>query len=524
MFHQAACRQSCSGAFQGARHGGAALWILVLLIGTAIGGWYWFDPLNTNSISEGHDAILHEVSRNDFELIINERGTVESSGSTEIRSEVQSNNAGVAILRIIEEGSKVKEGDFLVELDSSPLLTQRTLQLVKVNTAEAAAVEAKNNYETAVIDKEQYEQGLFVQEKQTIESEIFVKEEDLSRAKEYLKYSKKLATKGYVDVLQLQADAFAVDKSAKELEAAKTKLRVLEDYTRLKEVKTKESAIVIAKAKWESLENNHQVELAALADIEDQITKCRIYSPIDGVVTYAHENNRRGDGFMVEEGAMVRERQVIIRLPDITKMQVEVMINEALVQFVREGMPVSVKPVGTENLVLQGRVERVNQYAEPENWRRSNVKDYKAIISILDASDRVKSGMTVAVSINSMFVPNVLQTPVETLYAHGDKTYCFIDKAGELIAQEVAVGLTNDRFIVVESGLAENDQVVMNPRRFADKVLLPELPPEQLQQAIDSGKDSRELRERLSSEENRTAAKTDQPDGTKTKAISAGGA
>lgn len=505
------------------RLGGAAIWLLVLIAGASVGGWYWFDPLNTNAKAEGHDAILHQVDRNDFELIINERGTVESSGSTEIRSEVQSNNTGVAILRIIEEGSKVKEGDFLVELDSSPLLTQRMLQLVKVNTAEAAAVEAKNTFETAEIDREQYEKGLFVQEKQTIESEIFVKKEDLSRAEEYLKYSKKLAIKGYVDELQLQADAFAVEKSQTELEAANTKLRVLEEYTKRKELKTKDSAIVIAKAKWESLENNHKVELATLADIEDQIQKCTMYSPIDGIVTYAHENNRRGDGFMVEEGAMVRERQVIIRLPDITKMQVEVMINEALVQFVREGMPVSVKPVGTENLVLQGRVERVNQYAEPENWRRSNVKDYKAIISILGATERVKSGMTVAVSINSMYVPDVLQTPVESLYAHGDKTYCFVDDEGSLVAQEVAVGLTNDRFIVIESGLAEADRVVMNPRRFADKVTLPDLPPEQLQQAINSGKASRKLRKRLAAEETTTAAKTGKPGATKSKEISAGG-
>ena len=121
------------------------------------------------------------------------------------------NTTGNAILRIVPEGTVVQEGDFLVELDSSALQTQRTSQKILVNTAKAAEVEAKNTYDTAVIAKREYLEGTYLQERQTIESELFVAEENLNRAKEYFTYSQKLAAKGYVNENQLEADRIAVD-------------------------------------------------------------------------------------------------------------------------------------------------------------------------------------------------------------------------------------------------------------------------------------------------------------------------
>ena len=146
---------------------------------------------------------------------------------------------------MIPEGTEVEAGDFLVELDSSALEAERTSQQIVVNTTEAIVIEARNVYETAVIALREYLEGTYVQERQTIESEIFVAEENLSQAKEYYEYSKKLASKGYVNQLQLEADQFAVEKSAKELEAAQTKLKVLDHFTKEKTVKQLESDILI---------------------------------------------------------------------------------------------------------------------------------------------------------------------------------------------------------------------------------------------------------------------------------------
>ena len=60
-----------------------------------------------------------------------------------------------------------------------------------------------------------------------------------------------------------------------------------------------------------------------LQEIEEQIAKCTILAPQDGQVVYANESDRRGNSeVIIEPGVAVRERQVIVRLPNPEYMQV----------------------------------------------------------------------------------------------------------------------------------------------------------------------------------------------------------
>lgn len=471
------------------RRWGASHWITVLsLVALSLLG-FWGIANSRNSQPDlvlDINAIMHEVERDDFVLTVTERGEITAAGVTEIRSEVKTKNTpGVAILRIIPEGSKVKQGDFVCELDSSALEAERTTQQISCNTVQALVIEASNVYETAVIAKREYIEGTYINERQTIESEVFVAEENLSRAQEYYEYSKKLAVKDFVNDLQLQADKFAVEKYRKELEAAKTKLRVLDEFTKAKTIKQLDSDILIAKAKWEANQNSYKLELDKLQDIEDQIAKCTIVAPQDGTVMYAHERDRHGNSdFIVEEGAIVRERQAILKIPDSSSMQVEISINESLIQFVEKGMPVSIAPVGMGDMVLRGSVDRVNRYAEPTGWRKANVKEYKAYVTIDDAPPTLRSGLTASVTIEAASVPDAIKVPVQAVYAHGDQFFCFVNDGQQWQAKEIVCGPTNDKFFVVESGLSEQDRVSLNPRRFLDEVELPELAPEKEQRAV----------------------------------------
>lgn len=474
------------------RSGSSSVVTLLLVAGLGLalffGGKHYWSSGATNSGEV--DAILHNVMREDFVLSVIERGEIKSAGVTELRSQVKSKNTpGVAILRIIPEGSVVKSGDFVVELDSSALDAERTTQQISCNTVEALVIEADNIYHTAVIAKREYLEGTYLEARQTIESEVFVAEENLNRAKEYFEYSKKLATKGYVNELQLEADEFAVEKSQKELEAANTKLKVLDEFTKAKTLKQLESDILIAKAKWKANQNSYQLELNKLKDIEDQIAKCTIIAPQNGTVMYAHERDRHGNSdFIVEEGAIVRERQAILEIPDSSSMQVEISINESLIQFVERGMPVKIAPVGMGDVILRGTVEKVNRYAEPSGWRKANVKEYKAFVNIEDAPAGLRSGLTASVTIECAYVPDALQVPVQAVYAHGDQFFCMMHNGQRWHAQAVTCGPTNDKFFVVESGLKEQDRVSLNPRRFLSVVELPDLPPEQQQRVIPHGK------------------------------------
>ncbi|MEO2049482.1 MAG: efflux transporter periplasmic adaptor subunit [Pirellulales bacterium] len=458
--------------------------VILLMVTASVGGYRWWAINHQTQAQTG--LILHTVARGNFIHEVTERGEIKSAGVTEIRSEVKTKNTpGVTILRVIPEGSQVQQGDFLVELDSSALDSERTSQQIIVNTTQAVVIEARNMYETALIALREYQEGTYLQERQTIESEIFVAEENLNRSKEYYQYSKKLATKGYVNQLQLEADQFAVEKSIKELEAAQTMLKVLDQFTKAKMAKQLESDILIANAKWNAEKSSLELELQKLHDIEQQIGNCTIVAPREGTIVYAHERDRHGDSnFIVEEGTLVRERQAILELPDPESMEVELSINESLVQYVRPGMPATIVPVGLGDLELSGSVNIVNQYAEPSGWRKANVKEYLAHVGIDQPPADLRAGMTVSVTIRCEQVSNAIQVPVQAVYAHGNQFYCFVFGSEGWISQAVQCGPTNDKFFVIEKGLQESDQVAMNPRRALAHVQLPPLPAEQQQQAV----------------------------------------
>lgn len=462
----------------------AMLPIALLAAAVLFGGYQWWSQEAKQE--EFSDAILHTVERSDFVHQITERGEVLSSSETEIRSQVKTKNSpGLAILRVVEEGARVEKGDFLVQLDASALESELVTQQIEVNTSSAIVIEARNIHETALIAQREYVEGTYLQEHQTIEGEIFVAEENLNRAKEYLVYSKKMASKGYVNELQLEADKFAVEKSSKELEVARTKLKVLDEFTRAKSVKQFESDVVIAKAKWEAEKNRLAIEQQKMRELKEQIANCTIVAPRAGIVKYAHENDRRGESnFIVEEGTVVRERQIILKMPDPASMQVEIKINESLIQYVQPGMTTIIRPVGLDEVELRGTIDKVNQYAEPSGWRKANVKEYKAIVNLDETVPQVRVGMTASVTIQCAQVPDAIQVPVQSVYSHGPQYFCFVYHDNAWLAKPVQCGPTNDSFFVVESGLEAAEQVALNPRRFLEQVNLPDLPPEKRQRAV----------------------------------------
>src|SRR5207245_2184698 len=76
----------------------------------------------------------------------------------------------------------------------------------------------------------------------------------------------------------------------------------------------------------------YQRRLTYYQEIEDQIKKCVLTAPQDGIVVYnVPDPSRSSQQPVIAQGEPVREGQLLLRLADLTKMQVHVRIHEALV-------------------------------------------------------------------------------------------------------------------------------------------------------------------------------------------------
>ena len=299
-----------------------------------VGGIYYYMGLS-NSESTGIEPILAKVTKGEFVSQVLDQGEVQSSENVEIRCEVSARNGALSVIEVCPEGSRVDSGDFLVRLDSSAFDKELEQQKIAVANALTNVIQAKAAVAAAKAARKEYLEGVFIENLKLIQNEIYDAESDIETAnQEYqqsvdvLNHTKKLLSKGFVTNQQMAAEKFAVAKAkiAKERalnakQLAETRLRVLKEITKEKELIQLDSDIEAANVKYNNEIESQKVEEGQLEEIQDLIKKCEIKVPegVSGQVVYAKESSRGGNDWVLEEGTTVRERQVLVRLPNPKK-------------------------------------------------------------------------------------------------------------------------------------------------------------------------------------------------------------
>ena len=115
---------------------GITLMLALLCAAAAIGGGAWYFAMGRSG-GPSEMPVLTPVTRGPFDHIVLEEGEVESASNVEIMCDVEArNSSGTAILWVIDEGTMVKKGDLLCQLDKSALEQELKLQKTIVNSAE----------------------------------------------------------------------------------------------------------------------------------------------------------------------------------------------------------------------------------------------------------------------------------------------------------------------------------------------------------------------------------------------------
>jgi multidrug resistance efflux pump len=396
-----------------------------------------------------------------------EDGNVESAHNLDIKCQVA---GGSSILWIVKDGSEVKQGDKLVELDASQLDDQINAQRITYEKARSAMVQAEKDYQVAQISVKEYLEGVYKQELQTADAQITIALENLRSAQNVLQHSQRMFRKGYISTLELEGQQFSVQRAQLELDSARTAKDVLENFTKVKTLEDLQSKVETAKAKMESEKAAFALEESRLKRLEDQRVNCSITAPQDGMVVYANEQSsgRFGgqQGPQIEEGATVRERQTLIRLPDLNQMQVKVNVHETKVEQLRPGMRARVRILDRE---LQGTVTSVANQPEPTSFFSASVKEYGTIVKIDGQPSGLRPGMTAEVEILVAHLKDVLMLPVAAVVEQRGKFFAWVKTLEKTERRPLVLGLSNDRFVELRDGIQENEAVILNPRAVVEE-------------------------------------------------------
>ena len=426
----------------------------------------------------GNDAITFAAFQGEFISSVNEVGDIESSSNIDIKCRVKSRGKeGVAILELIPEGTKVKKGDFLCQLDDSLLMEELTERKITVAKDKADVIKAKSLLDAANRKFKEYDEGSFNQELAKLNAAINIAKEKEKRAQEVIRHSMMLNRKGYLTNTQLQADKFAAATAAEELELAKEELRVYQEFSKDRIMAELSSDIEQQTAQLEATQFTLELSRQREAEYIRQVENCRILAPQDGTVVYANDSDRRDSSIVIEQGATIRDGQEIFYLPDPDKMQVNAKVNDSKINKVKVGQRVQVRVDTAPETPIAGIVRRVSAFPKPRRYYQAPI-EYEVFVDITEQSPLIRGGLRGKVEIFVERQENVVQAPVSSLLVNGPENYFVIVKTddGKIEPRPVEIGSNNEKFVVIKKGLQPGEHVLIDADNYRDIVEFPATP------------------------------------------------
>jgi len=437
----------------------------------------------------------HTVERRDFLVSVIEGGALAATQELQVICEMEGTPR---ILRIVAEGTSVKKGDLLVELDSSGIKEKLDALEVTVENARFALTKAKEDLdiqkllneannkdaeltvEFALSDLEKYKLGDWPQAKRALEADITITKEEVQRAKDKLDWTTKLHGKGYATRSELEGDQLALKRQEIALEKSSEALRLSEKYDYPKKVRLLDSAhhqamlallrikqrskslLSAAEADLKARENTLELQNTNLAETRQQLQLAKIFAPQDGLVVFAPVSSSLGQP--IEEGAVVRQKQPIIKLPDVSKMMVEIKIHESHIRQVKPGLPAFVTIDSMPDKQFNGVVKKVAPLPDSNSrFYSPNLKVYAAEVLIDETLADFKPGVSARAEIVVTNLQKVLVVPIQCVTSHKGRQVCYIERGGEPAPVPVEVGFHNDKLIEIRKGLKEGDRVMLSP-------------------------------------------------------------
>lgn len=440
---------------------------------------------------------FHEVRRGDFTVTVLDRGTLSAVSEVSIRSEVE----GTArIIYIVPEGTYVKKNDLLVELDSSQAQDQVNLQKINFEKAQFGVVQAEAQLkiqesavesdiraaelkvEFALMDLNKFDEGEEMVNLIEASNKVVEVESNLAVAKDTFDWTTRLNAKGYETKQRLDTDRLNVLRYQNSVVSSSNILSMLVKFDIKKQRKKLQSDYEEAKKELERVKAQSARKLEqSKADLTTQantlelnrkklerdmknLEACKIRAKQDGLVVYAMSENRFSSESLIEEGAVVRNRQELIKLPDTSRMKVTIKVHESHVGLVQPGQPAFVKLDSMPDQRFEGVVEKVALLPDSQSrFGNPNLKVYNTEVVVTDPLPGVKPGVSAQAEIVITNISDTLSVPLQAVTTLRGRQVVYIAQGSRNVPVPVQVGMFNTKFIEIVSGIKQGEKVLLSP-------------------------------------------------------------
>ena len=411
-------------------------WVAVLAILAAAAGvsaWY-FVPANKTDDS----AVVARVKKGDFHVVVTSAGELRAKKFVQIQGPLNMQQAEVyqtKISSLVPEGTVVKEGDVVAELDRSGIAAKMAEISLALQKAEAqltqAQLDSTLNLATAREDMKTME--LSIEEKRIAKEQAAYESPSIKR--------------------QAEID---YEKATRALAQAKT------NYV----TKTQQAI-----AKMAEVGSDVQRQRNKLKIVQDVLGNFTIKAPGTGMVIYVKEWNGKKKGVGSQVNAW---DPTVATLPDLAEMESLSYVNEIDVRKIAAGQKVTVSLDSDPTKKLAGTVTAVANVGEQRPNADSKVFEVKILLAQVDTT--LRPGMTTSNAIETNTVKNALYVPLEAVAVDGTTPFVYKRDGTRVTKQQVETGLANENEIVIAKGLERDDRVMLTAPADRDRLELKTLP------------------------------------------------
>ena len=427
----------------------------VLIIGAAVAGANFYFKRQTGTV------VNTEVLRNrDLESLVSASGKIQPKTQVNISA----NTTGKVTRLAVEEGQRVKAGQFLLEIDPRSLEGQLQRGQASVAAAESSLLQARTNVEQARTGVEQAQTQL-----------------DLAR-----------------QTLKRQQDLWKDGLTTKQdLERAENEVKVREA-----DVRSRESD---AKARVQDIQTREQQikqEQAGLATTRYNLNQVILNSPIDGLVT--RRNIEQGETAVM--GTMNNAGTVLLTVADMSVLEAEVEVDETDIPTVSLGQTAKITIDAVPDRTFKGHVTEIGNSpvqaaTSTSNTGQRQATTFKVKITLDEQVPDVRPGFTCTAEITTAMKQSVAAVPIQALTVRemlfnekGDLVHeppprqgrsveptvsasnepppghtrketegVFLIRDGRAVFAPVKVGIAGEKYFEVVSGIKAGDQVITGP-------------------------------------------------------------
>lgn len=372
--------------------------------------------------------IVIQPKEGEFKVYVSSTGELQAQNSIEIKGPSRVQQMGIyemTISKLVPEGTIVKEGDFVAELDKATIAgklketllnlekNESQYQIAKLDSSLALS-QARDNLENLKFAMEEAE---IVKEQSTYEAPSIIRKAEIDFDKSVRAYNQ--AVKNY-----------------------KT------------EVKKQIANVSVTYADLQKEQQNYD-------KINELLTEFTILAPSEGMVIYSRE----WGGRRREVNSTIRPWDpTVATLPDLTNMESVSYINEIDIQKVNMGQKVEVGLDANPDKKLRGKITRVANIGEQRGSNDSKV--FEVVIEVIEKDTTLRPAMTTSNRILTNYIKKAIYVPLEAIHSIENdkevKNFVYLKDGGKIIKKEVKVGLINEESAVIESGISTKDNILLN--------------------------------------------------------------